>query len=138
MKQRKQAGKTRRTPPRPAPAARKRVARKVVTANDRLVLSAECVIASVETLKSDLLSLLASPSTVKLDASAVRRIDTASLQVLAAFAWGRRAEGRPFQWTGAHGALAEAARLANLTATLELAPMGVQDGTDVTGAAVMA
>ena len=134
MKQRQKAGKTRRTQRTPKPAARKRAARKVVPANDRLALPAECVIASVESLKSDLFSLLGSKSTVTLDASAVRRIDTASLQVLAAFAWGRRAEGRPFEWTAVPGALADAAHLLNLTATLGLA----QDGADATGAAVMA
>src|SRR5579883_1855516 len=56
-----------------------------------LVLPAECTLADAESLKLKLAALLQDVSPVTLDVSGVRRIDTASLQLLAAFARDRRA-----------------------------------------------
>jgi ABC-type transporter Mla MlaB component len=57
---------------------------------------------------------------VQLDASAVQRVDTASLQVLAAFARDRRADGLPLEWLGVPACLTDAATLLDLTNALGL------------------
>ncbi len=75
-------------------AARRRSARQVPARAARPVaLPAECVIASAAELRAALLKRLAEAGNVQIDASAVQRIDTASLQVLAAFSRDRRAGG---------------------------------------------
>jgi phospholipid transport system transporter-binding protein len=113
MKHRKAARKTGST--KRTPADRKRAAGRP------LVLAAECAIDSADKLKSDLLRSLRQRAGVSIDASAVRRIDTATLQVLAAFARDRRAAGLPLEWVGVPDAFAEAARILNLSVTLGLA-----------------
>jgi ABC-type transporter Mla MlaB component len=113
MKQRKAArnsGSTKRTP-----AARKR------TGNRPLALAADCAIGTAGKLKADLLRRLTQTDTVAIDASAVQRIDTATLQVLAAFARERGAAGLAVEWVGVPSALTDAARLLNLSALLGLA-----------------
>ena len=95
------------------PAVRKRASGRP------LVLAAECAIDSADKLKADLLRLKERAG-VSIDASAVQRIDTATLQVLAAFARDRRAVGLPLEWVGVPDAFAEAARLLNLSAALGL------------------
>ncbi len=117
MKQRKTARKTglkTRTAKKAAP--RRKSARPVV------VLPAECAIASAPELRGGLLKRLGDARNVQIDASAVQRIDTASLQVLAAFARDRRAEGRTLEWLGVPACLAEAATLLDLTDALGFAP----------------
>jgi ABC-type transporter Mla MlaB component len=113
MKQRKAARKTGST--KRTPAARKRAG------NRPFALAAECAIDSVGKLKSDLLRLLGKTGTVAIDASALRRIDTATLQVLAAFTRDRGAAGLPVEWTGVPAVLTDAARLLSLSTTLGLA-----------------
>ena len=115
MKQRKTARKTglkTRTAKKAAP--RRKSARPVV-------LPAECAIASAPELRGGLLKRLSDARNVQIDASAVQRIDTASLQVLAAFARDRRAEGRTLEWLGVPDCLAEAATLLDLTDALGFA-----------------
>ncbi len=60
---------------------------------------------------------------MQIDASAVQRIDTASLQVLAAFARDRRAGGLAVEWVGVPACLTEAATVLDLTTVLGFATL---------------
>jgi ABC-type transporter Mla MlaB component len=59
--------------------------------------------------------------TVQIDASGVERIDTATLQLLAAFVRDLRGDARLVEWTGCSAALRRAAHALGLTSALELA-----------------
>jgi anti-anti-sigma regulatory factor len=83
-------------------------------------VAAECTVADAGTLKTGLAKLLEETGTVTLDISAVQRIDTAGLQVIAAFVRERESHGRQVQWRGEAPALANAARLLGLGALLKL------------------
>ena len=72
-------------------------------------------------MRGGLLNRLADTDNVQIEASAVQRIDTASLQVLAAFARDRRAGGLPVEWLGVPACLTEAATLLDLTDALGFA-----------------
>ena len=76
--------------------------------------------ASVAELRTALLKRLTDAGKVQIDASAVQRVDTASLQVLAAFAQDRRADGLPVEWLDVPACLADAATLLDLTSALGL------------------
>ncbi len=92
-----------------------------------LVLPAECTLADAESLKLKLAALLQDVSPVTLDVSGVRRIDTASLQLLAAFARDRRARGLRVEVSGESPAFAEGMRLlglARLIGAAEDSPAG--------------
>ncbi|MEJ1961942.1 MAG: STAS domain-containing protein [Gammaproteobacteria bacterium] len=126
MKQRKGARKTgssKRT------AAASASSRKPVHASQKasrtspkpsraLVLPGECGVASAAKLRDALLKRLNDGASVKLDASAVQRVDSAALQVLAAFARDRRTAGRAIEWIGVTETLAEAVGLLSLTEVL--------------------
>ena len=115
MKQRKAArktGSTRRTVKAVAPK------RKTVRP---VCLPAECVIASASGLRTTLLKRVSDAGNVQLDASAIQRVDTAGLQMLAAFVRDRRADGLPLEWLGVPACLTEAATLLDLTNALGLA-----------------
>lgn len=86
-----------------------------------LVLDADCLIDSADALKAALLKRVKQRASVSIDVSRVQRIDTASLQVLAAFARDRAAAELAVEWAGVSDAFAESARLLNLTAVLGLA-----------------
>jgi len=114
MKHRKAApkpGNTRRTANAVAPK------RKTVRP---VSLPAECVIASASDLRAALLKRASDAGNVQLDASAIQRVDTASLQVLAAFVRDRRADGLALEWLGVPACLLEAATLLDLTNALGL------------------
>ena len=121
MKQRKAARNTGRKP---------RVSRAKATAAKRPVsrpfaLPMECAIASAPSLRKRLLKRLSDRANVQIDASAVQRIDTASLQVLAAFARDRRAAGLEVEWLGVPASLTEVAQVLDLTSVLGLAAQAV-------------
>jgi phospholipid transport system transporter-binding protein len=142
MKQSKSTRTPGRTPRKPKPAAGRKAAPRTRASAPRktasrakaragaataprkaagpLALPAECLISSVDEIKAGLLQRLDSTDSVTIDASAVQRIDTASLQVLAAFARDRRAAGLPFAWSGVPAPVSDAAALLNLTETLGL------------------
>jgi len=103
-------------------ASAKSAARKAATkkAAGPITLPAECMIAGVDELKTTLTRRLALESNVTIDAAAVQRIDTASLQLLAAFIRDRRAAGLPFEWAGVTRSVTDAAELLNLSDTLGL------------------
>jgi ABC-type transporter Mla MlaB component len=64
-------------------------------------LAADCTIAQAGAIRKRLARVLGKPAPVTLDLSDVRRIDTAGLQVLAAFIRERRAAGRGVECQGA-------------------------------------
>jgi anti-anti-sigma regulatory factor len=79
-----------------------------------LALPSECTLAHAETLKLSLAVLLKSVKPVTVDVRGVRRIDTASMQLLAAFARDRRLSELPVRVSGESAAFDEAARLLGL------------------------
>lgn len=85
-----------------------------------LTLAAECTVAASDSLKAELLRRLDESAPVILDVSALQRIDTAALQLLAAFIRDRRTAGRAVEWHGRAAALDSAAALLGLNAMLEL------------------
>src|SRR5690606_38453661 len=95
-------------------------ARKKSPAAARLVLQADCTLRQAASLKSSLLALKPGAQGATLDGSAVQRIDTAGLQLLAAFAQGEARAGRPLAWAGVSPLLQDAGRVLGLTAVLSL------------------
>jgi ABC-type transporter Mla MlaB component len=85
-----------------------------------VALAAECLVAGASTLKESLASLLDEPQPITLDITALQRIDTAGLQVLAAFIRERAGHGRTVTWRGTAPALTSAAQLLGLTSLLGL------------------
>ncbi len=83
-------------------------------------VAAECTVADAGSLKTGLAKLLEEPEPVTLDISAVQRVDTAGLQVIATFVRERESQGRQVQWLGEAAALANAARLLGLDTLLKL------------------
>jgi len=79
-----------------------------------LTLPGECTLADAEGLKLRLMRLLTHVTAVTLDVRRVRRIDTASMQLLAAFVRDRSTSGRTVRITGDSAAFAEASRLLGL------------------------
>ena len=91
------------------------------TAPSALELAAECTLAQADTLHAELARRLDEPERVIVDVSALQRIDTAGLQLLAAFVRDRRTAGRAVEWRGRAAALDTAAGLLGLRDMLELA-----------------
>jgi ABC-type transporter Mla MlaB component len=85
---------------------------------DLIELPAECTVEDAGLLKERLMQVLGFPQTVTLDCSAVQRIDTATLQMLVAFARDRRAEGLPVDLSGDGAAFKNAASLLGLSSLL--------------------
>ena len=85
-----------------------------------LLLAAECTIAQADALKAELGRRLPEAAPVTLDVSALQRIDTSGLQLLAAFVRDRRTAGRTVAWRGQASALTTAAGLLGLRDMLEL------------------
>lgn len=79
-----------------------------------LALPTECTLAHAESLKLSLAVLLKSVKPVTVDVRGVLRIDTASMQLLAAFARDRRLSELPVRMSGESVAFDEAARLLGL------------------------
>ena len=90
------------------------------TASGSFAIAAECTVADASSLKSGLARLLEESDSVTLDIGAVQRIDTAGLQVIAAFIRERESHGRQVQWRGHAPALEAAAKLLGLGALLKL------------------
>jgi len=85
-----------------------------------LTLAADCTVAEADGLKSELARLLDESGPITVDVSALQRIDTAGLQLLAAFVRDRRTAGRAVAWRGEASALEAAAGLLGLNDMLEL------------------
>jgi anti-anti-sigma regulatory factor len=110
-------------PKKSTPSARSRRA-KPARPDPVLALPAECLIANAVALREQLIAVVEEAVPVTLNVSAVERIDTACLQLLAAFATERRAASRPVVWCGVTASLAERARLLDLDASLGLPAQG--------------
>ncbi len=85
-----------------------------------LSLPAECTVSGASALKEQLAGLFDEPDTVTLDITSLQRVDTAALQVIAAFVRERTGNGRPVEWQGSAPGLATAAQLLGLTSLLKL------------------
>ena len=109
---------------RPTAARRKAASAKAVEHRAHeygsLALAAECTVAEADALKSALARRLDEPGPVTVDVSALQRIDTSGLQLLAAFVRDRRTAGRVVAWRGRAAALETAAGLLGLDNMLEL------------------
>jgi ABC-type transporter Mla MlaB component len=101
-----------------APCKRTAAARAGVP---RPALGEQCTLAEAESLKGALIRLLEEPRPVVVEIAALRRVDTAGLQLLAAFVRDRRAAGRQVEWRGRAPALDAAAAVLDLRDLLELA-----------------
>jgi len=112
-----------RRPPAPR-AGRSRAARtrNRGAADAAFSLPEECTLADAATLKVRLAALLATDNPVTIDVSGVRRIDTASLQLLAAFTRDRRASCLAVDVRGESPAFGEAVRLTGLGRLFDVAP----------------
>jgi ABC-type transporter Mla MlaB component len=85
-----------------------------------LALPAACTVGDANSLKENLAALLEEPLPVTLDITALQRIDTAGLQVIAAFIRERVGHGRSVQWQGTTPIMTTAAQLLGLTSALGL------------------
>ncbi len=85
----------------------------------RVALAPELVVANARAILASL-SPPGGPVTLVIDASPVRKVDAAGLQLLAACAAQWRAQGRAWRWERPAEALRAAARLAALEETLGL------------------
>jgi phospholipid transport system transporter-binding protein len=87
-----------------------------------LALPQDCGLPQVEALKAKLKVALSRAAPVTLDATRVTGIDTAGLQLLAAFVREREAGGRKVAWQGVTESFAEAAQRLGLAAMLAATP----------------
>jgi phospholipid transport system transporter-binding protein len=86
-------------------------------------------IRTINALQTELAERLDESGNVQIDGTAVDRIDTAGLQLLAAFVRDLRAEQRAVEWVGCSDALRKAATALGLEAALCLPGIVVLGGT---------
>lgn len=89
------------------------------SAPQKVQLPEDCRMAALPTLREQLLAALEHPSCV-VDATATARVDTAAVQLLAAFRRAAYAAGRQVNWQGVGEPLRDAVALLGLEQTLEL------------------
>jgi phospholipid transport system transporter-binding protein len=118
MKNRKQKTAVKKRLRRRPTQRRSAAARKA--ASPAVALPAECTAAEAASLKAALVRRLEEPRPVSLEVGSLQRIDTAGLQLLAAFVRDRRTTGRRVEWRGRAPALDAAAGLLGLRSMLEL------------------
>lgn len=119
MKKRKKGTSGRRAPVR-AQALRTRRSAAGRSPIGVFALSADCTVAESGALKSALLDVLQQQATVTLDIASVQRIDTAGIQLIAAFVRERESRGRKVEWRGTAPAFTSAARLLGVASVLGL------------------
>ncbi|QWT22548.1 STAS domain-containing protein [Bacillus sp. NP157] len=85
-----------------------------------LALEADLRIGAAPLLRDTLLAALNAGNAVQLDGAAVAQVDTAALQVLAAFCRDARAASLPVAWTGASDSLRRGVTVLGLNALIEL------------------
>jgi len=105
---------------RPAGTSRASPAAKQPRSAGVFTLSAQCTIAESAPLQADLSGLLDKDTPITLDAKELQRVDTAGMQVIAAFVRERNANGRQVQWRNTPPTLLSAARLLGLGTLLGL------------------
>ena len=93
---------------------------EAITTNRPLRLGST-TLRDVTALQAELADRLDESGPVQIDASAVQRVDTATLQLLAAFVRDLRADARLVEWTECSAALRRAAHSLGLTSALDLA-----------------
>jgi ABC-type transporter Mla MlaB component len=91
-------------------------ARTAATKNSRAALGVECTIEHAPGLQKQLAKILADRACVTLDFSAVKRCDTAGMQVLAAFIRERRGAGREVELASMSENFLATAKLIGLSA----------------------
>lgn len=116
----RKSGATTRTTRRGRTARSAPVAGADKASSGSFAVAAECTVADAGALKTSLAKLLDNSDTVTLDISAVQRIDTAGLQVIATFVRERESHGRQVQWRGDAPAMLAAAKLLGLSDLLKL------------------
>jgi ABC-type transporter Mla MlaB component len=133
---RKAAGtkRSKASKPRLAAAARRPAARRAdpspaipsaaaaAAAVDRIELPAGCTLRDAAALKTLLAGSTCSGTTVTVEGGAVARIDTAGLQLLAAFALREKTAGRQLEWHSASDELRAASARIGLSPLLQLPP----------------
>jgi ABC-type transporter Mla MlaB component len=85
-----------------------------------LMLEGSCTLRDSTDMLFDLVALAAAGDPIEVDGGAVRRIDTAGLQLLVAFARGEAAAGRPLTWKAASPELVRCSRQLGLADALGL------------------
>jgi ABC-type transporter Mla MlaB component len=85
-----------------------------------IVLAANCSVKDAASLKTSLCAVANASAAVTLDTSAVERVDTATMQLLCAFARDRGARNQSIVWRGQSQALHDAVRLLGVGALLGL------------------
>jgi anti-anti-sigma regulatory factor len=88
--------------------------------NAHMTLASVLDAAHGDELRASLNELIENPQPVTLDAGEVERVDTAGLQVLAAFVTTRRSQGRAIEWQKISPELRRATELLGLSALMEL------------------
>ena len=96
--------------------------RLAVAGRRRIELPAGCTLRDAAALKTLLAGSACTGGTVTLVGGAVTRIDTAGLQLLAAFALREQSAGRQLQWHSASAELRAASARIGLSALLQLPP----------------
>lgn len=99
-----------------ASAAERRLSASSDASPTGATFPADFTIAQTADVKKQLARMLAKPAAVTLDLSAIRRIDTAGLQVLTAFIRERRAAGRAVHCSGASESFTVTAQMLGLGA----------------------
>lgn len=90
-------------------------------ASNLMVLPENCTLRDALAMKAELMNLKGAVDAVTIEVSAVQRIETANLQVLAAFVRDRRSAGHAVRWSGESEAMSQAVRLLGLDAVLNYA-----------------
>lgn len=89
-------------------------------AEPTVVLASNCSVKDAGAFKQSLVAVVDEAASVTFDVRSVERVDTATIQLLYAFAKERQAHQRAFSWLGESPALIEAARLLGVSAVLAL------------------
>lgn len=95
-----------------------------MSASDVLRLESATIRDSAE-LQKALIARIEAPGPVRLDATAMERVDTTTLQLLVAFIHELRAASRPVEWVARSEALERAAQAVGLRAALGLPAHGI-------------
>jgi len=97
--------------------------------NSSAVVLTSPTIRTINALQTELAERLDESGNVQIDGTAVDRVDTAGLQLLAAFVRDVRAEQRAVEWVGCSDALRKAATALGLETALCLPGIVVLGGT---------
>lgn len=98
---------------------------EAVVGDPIVVLGSNCSVKDAAALKSSLCAFANHGDAVTLDVSAVERVDTATMQLLCAFARDRSGRNQSVAWRGESAALQDAVRLLGVGALLGLETKGV-------------